>query len=137
MARRELASTQYYEMFQETGSSVVWMVRNEVPLASLTDNAASWRTLISRSRRSYKGHGLVIDIRSARGRSDPEFDHQTKEFCAELFPHYNRVAILVASAVGRLSASRLARHEAVPVLTTQDQEAAVRFAQDGDAVLDR
>lgn len=55
--------------------------------------------------------GIVVDLRRARARNDPEFERAMEPHRKRLFDGFARRAIIVKSAVGRLHVQRHARQD--------------------------
>jgi hypothetical protein len=55
--------------------------------------------------------GLVVDLRRARARNDPEFERAMEPHRKRMFEGFARRAIIVKSAVGRLHVQRHARQD--------------------------
>lgn len=55
--------------------------------------------------------GLVVDLRRARARNDPEFEQAMAKHRKRIFEGFARQAVIVASAVGRLHVQRHARQD--------------------------
>ncbi len=79
-------------------------------------------------QRSLVGHRLLVDTRDAIGRNDPEFEAMTGRFRARLFRSFERSAMLVRTAVGKMQVSRLAREQGgVGSEVFQDEAEAERY----------
>jgi len=56
-------------------------------------------------------HGLLVDIRAATGRNDPEFEQTFAPLRAEMERGFARVAVLVRSITGTLQVQRHVRED--------------------------
>lgn len=54
-----------------------------------------------------EGWGVLFDTREAIGRSSPEFEADARRLRDYLLEHYERVAIVVKSAIGHIQVQRL------------------------------
>lgn len=75
-----------------------------------------------------KKSGLLLDLRDARGRNDPDFEAQTRGLRGGLVRGFERAAMLVGSAAGKLQVRRHMVEDGFPdVLVTTDESEAMAF----------
>lgn len=72
-----------------------------------------------------RGKGLLVDMRDATGRNDPEFEALLDDFRVRGLHGFTAQAVLMRTAVGRLQAHRHIRTDASDRLVTDDEAAAV------------
>ncbi len=73
---------------------------------------------------------LLVDMRSAPGRNDPEFERAVGSLRNAMFDGFARTAMLVATAVGRLQVQRVSKENGggMPQVFT-DQTAALSYLE--------
>jgi hypothetical protein len=86
---------------------VICVVRSALRAERLRDIDESWggveRALTSVLRRE---HGLLIDMREARGRNDPEFEAAVARYRARTIEGFRSVAVVVRSIPGQMQIQR-------------------------------
>jgi hypothetical protein len=88
------------------------VVRTSVELDSLEQIDECWGSVsrvlapVDRAR-----HVLLIDMRSARGRNDDEFERRVSQYRAATVQGFPRVAVLVKSVPGQLQVQRHVRED--------------------------
>lgn len=70
---------------------------------------------------------LLIDLREAPPRNDDAFEQTMKDFRRNLCANFVRSAVLVRTAVGKLQVKRLAQHDRVEMLITQEELEALSY----------
>lgn len=68
-----------------------------------------------------RGRTLLIDLRAAPGRNDPEFEAVMSVQRPRLFGGFRRAAALVRTAVGALQVKRHTREDGTDVLVSSDE----------------
>ncbi len=125
---RVLISTAYWLMEEDAVRKVVILRRHAVPVDSLDELLTQNREITNLMRSVDEEFGIVIDMRQAPSRNDPEFEDAMAQLRAEIFRHYTRVAVLVSSALGVLQVNRINRNDGAQTFATQNEAEAVRFA---------
>lgn len=64
---------------------------------------------------------LLFDVRMAPLRNDPEFDEIGKQYIDPLIAQFDKVAVLVATATGKLQLSRLKRERLLKIEVFNDE----------------
>ena len=72
---------------------------------------------------------LLLDVRGGPSRSDPEYEKGLASLRRQIVVRFDRVAILVKSAIGGLHATRLARQDGVRVRVFQEEDLALDYLQ--------
>jgi hypothetical protein len=72
---------------------------------------------------------LLLDVRGGPSRNDPEYEKGLASLRRQIVVRFDRVAILVKSAMGGLHVTRLAREDGVRVRVFQDEELALEYLQ--------
>ena len=75
------------------------------------------------------GWGLVVDVRAIPGRNDPEFERDVSQMRQYLGRRFDRVVVLVRSAVGQLQVDRMNRADGVHAMVTRDEDEAMALAE--------
>jgi hypothetical protein len=75
------------------------------------------------------GHALLIDVRTARGRNDPEFERLFGPYRARMSAGWLRVAIVVGSPPGVLQVQRYAREDSLALRIYDDPDLAFLWLQ--------
>jgi hypothetical protein len=102
-----LLANEFVQVRVLADARVICVVRSAVRAESLRDIHESWgsveRALTSVVRRE---HGLLIDMREARGRNDPEFEAAVARYRASTIEGFRRVAVVVRSIPGQMQIQR-------------------------------
>ena len=97
---------------------VVEMVRTAVPFASLAEVAQAYGALIEELESlSAQNRGLLTDLRAAPGRNDPAFEEIIAPFLRRMYACFDRRAIVIRSAIGKLQVRRHAGSQRGSVVT--------------------
>jgi hypothetical protein len=79
-------------------------------------------------------HGLLIDMRDAPGRNDPEFESAVARYRALTIQGFRRVAVVVRSIPGQMQIQRHVNEDrATKVRVFTDERQAFAFLRGGDA----
>jgi hypothetical protein len=92
------------------------------PKASI-DSLVALRTAVQPAIAA--GAALLFDVRLSPLRNDPEFDKITKQHVDPLIAQFDKVAVLVATAVGKLQLSRLKRERLLKFEVFDDEALAL------------
>jgi sulfite reductase (NADPH) flavoprotein alpha-component len=128
---KTLVSTDYWSMEEDERRKVVILKRHAVAVDSIEELLAQNDEIIGLMPKVQDEFGIVIDMRQAPTRNDPEFEDAMGQLRAEIFRHYVRVAVLVSSDIGVLQVNRIGRNEGASTFATQNESEAVRFAAGG------
>ena len=128
---RSILSTTYWEMLEDDVRRVVLLRRSAVPVESLTELVDQNAQVIAQMQAEHREWGIVVDMRQAPSRNDPEFEGAMSKLRTRVSEAYARVALLVTSTAGMLQVNRLARQEGSTQWASQSEDAAIRFAQSG------
>lgn len=122
----ERVANPYVYVNQLPGLPIVRVRRTEQSFPSASELAAAFtdvnRALDELDRSEY---GLLVDIRAATGRNDPEFESTFAPLRARMESGFPRVAVLVRSITGTLQVQRHAREDGLTEVRpfTDEQEA--------------
>jgi hypothetical protein len=115
-----LLKTPYGTLTWDATHSIAWYVRSSVGYASLEDiEHESFE--IERALQKAGKIRLLVDLRAATPRNDPEFETAIVKFRRKLFGGGQQVAVLVRTAMGALQVKRHVREDgfAVEVFTNE------------------
>lgn len=121
-------SSSYWVVEIHDANEVVLLRRSPAGLESLDDLVVQNERVL-RELDEVDLHGIVVDMRQAPPRNDPEFEKAMGKLRGGIFERFERVAVLLSSAVGVLQVNRLARDEGVNTFATLSESAAIRFAR--------
>ena len=103
----ELYASEWIRVVEEGG--VVRVVRSAAPAPAVDDQANLYADVAAAVKRS-GARRVLVDLRgSPPGRNDPEFERASEAWRRALATDFDRVAILVRTAVGKLHIQRLGR----------------------------
>ncbi len=116
-----------------TSEGFVCVTRTDRSFTSAAELDTAHRDLAAAlDRLPRKRLSLLVDLRRAPARNDPEFERQMPEHRARLFEGFARRAVLVQTAVGRLHVQRHAQSDGLRDLVVFTDEAEARsFASRG------
>lgn len=124
---RVLRESDYYTLSVALEWRVVSLVRTSTAFVSLSalehENAG-----IVEAMTSFRGSGLVIDMRAATPNNDPTFESTMRDFRMAVGKLFPRVVLLVASVSGEMQVKRLHRTDQLPYLVTRDPDQAWQLA---------
>ncbi|KFA86746.1 hypothetical protein [Archangium violaceum] len=130
---KQIFRNEYFTALVDEGTGIVRNIRGDKPFTSMRDLEVSFEGLIKalddlgRAR-----HTLLIDIRAAPGRNDPEFEAALQRFRLRWIGGFRKVGVLVQSAVGLLQVKRYAKQDGVTRLVTDDEDELVRYLTQTD-----
>lgn len=123
-----LAQTTLWEMQLDRARGFVRIRRTPVAVEDIADLLAQNEEVIRQMAPSHAELGVVVDMRSAPARNDPEFENAMRRFRAAVDRSYARVAVLIESPVGVLQVNRLSRDEGAKHFATRSEASAIKFA---------
>jgi sulfite reductase (NADPH) flavoprotein alpha-component len=125
---KTLISNQHWTMEEDRDNRVVVLRRTGVPFASVAEIVGRNRDVIAKILPEYGEWGVVVDMRYAPARNDPEFENAMRSLRARIGERFARVAVLLESAAGVLQVNRLGRDEGQRTFATMSENAALKFA---------
>lgn len=88
--------------------------------------------LISRLDRFRRNdRSVLVDLREAPARRDPEFEAVMKELRPKMFVHFRRIGVLTASALGLMQVRRHSREDGIASLTSTSEAELLAFLNEG------
>ncbi len=119
-----LVDDAYFKVTHDPTRRLVIAVRSAEAIDDLTDLERSVSAVAAAfDAVGREGTRLFIDIRAARGRNDASFEEAMKRLRPRLFGGFERVALLVRSAVGLLQIQRHLREDGVSAHVDTDEAA--------------
>ena len=107
-----LLSNEHFEIVDE--GRVVHAKRTARGFDSIDEVRAAHTEVVALfDRVGRRGRRLMLDLRLAPGRMDPEFERAMKGFRPRIVGGWDRCAVLVKSALGGLQVRRLGREDGV------------------------
>ncbi len=125
---RALHRTEYHDVRFHRADGVVRMERSDVPFPSIAameaEMAALARVLDELGR---EGWGLLIDTRRAPPRNDAAYERAFEPWRTRVMGGFRRVAVVAATATGRLQVARYAREDGGSARVFADEHEAWGF----------
>lgn len=130
---KQIFRNEYFTALVDEGTGIVRNIRSDKPFTSMRDLEVSFEGLIKAlddlGRARYV---LLIDIRAAPGRNDPEFEAALQRFRLRWIGGFRKAGVLVQSAVGLLQVKRYAKQDGMTRLVTDDEAELVRYLTETD-----
>lgn len=123
-----LVSTPLWTMEEDRERKIVLLTRSAAPVASLEELVTQNEQVIAKMAPHHRDYGIVVDTRQAPQRNDADFEGAMSRLRRECSARYNRVAVLLISAMGVLQVRRIGRSDEASTYATQSREAAIKFA---------
>ncbi len=124
-----LLCTRYWFVEESAVEQVVVLRRTPLPFDSLEALVAENASVIATIRGDHLAYGLVVDMRQAPPRNDPEFEDAMRTLRETVAAGFARYAVLLESSAGVLQVNRLGRGEGQRVFATMSESAAMTFAK--------
>lgn len=104
--------------------------RSNAPYPSIDELVASCRALADAlGNRASFSNGLLFDVRLSPLRNDEEFDRVSKQALDGVLLQFRKVAVLVATAIGKLQVNRIKREHGLTIIEAfDDEQKATAFA---------
>jgi hypothetical protein len=118
--------SRHFHVDVDAGASLVRATRTPQPFASVDEMQRAHKELL-RAVAPFDDYCLLLDVRLGPARHDPEYEAGLASLRRQITERFQRVAILVRSAVGGLHARRLARTDGVEMRIFQDEAAALAY----------
>ena len=123
---REVFRDQLILVEFDESRALVYVRRTAAPIQHVEDASRAQREAISRIR-GLGAKRLLLDMRAAVGRNDPEFENAMSAQIAGLLAMFQRSAVVVRTAIGRLQQARLQREHKLPYEVFLDEEQALAY----------
>lgn len=123
-----LLQTTHWLMEAEPDERVVWLRRLPVAFASVAEIGNANVEVIDRITSEHASFGLVVDMRRAPARNDPEFEQAMRALREAVETRFRRTALLLATQAGVLQVQRLTREDGSSTFATMSEAAALAYA---------
>jgi hypothetical protein len=124
----ELLANDWFRLVADDG--FVRVTRSNAPPPTPAQMAALYAELSAAMRRT-GARRILLDLRGGPpGRNDPEFERASEKWRATLASDFERIAILVRTAVGKLHIQRLGREVGRAPAIFMDEAEAVAFVRE-------
>jgi hypothetical protein len=117
----------WIELHHLRSDSIVIFRRTDQPFTDLAAAAATLRDVESKVTALGRVRGILVDTRRAPMRNDPEFERVSQRGFQRILDHFERVAVIVSTAVGQLQTQRIKRENALDYEVFTDEAQALRF----------
>jgi hypothetical protein len=116
----------FFEVNVDAPARLVYLTRTAAQFATVDEMHRAHKEAL-RAVAPYLEHHLLLDVRNGPSRNDPEYEQGLASLRRQILVRFDRVAILVRSAMGKLHVTRLAREDGVRARVFQDEAAAIEF----------
>lgn len=123
-----LLQTTHWLMEAEPDERVVWLRRSPLAFASVAEVSDANVEVIEQITSEHASFGLVVDMRRAPARNDPEFEQAMRALREAVEARFQRTALLLATQAGVLQVQRLTREDGSSTFATMSESAAHAFA---------
>lgn len=120
-----LFQNEFYEL-SRSPTGVFRLVRLPKPFGSIEELPVAHHGLLD-VLAAHPARFLLIDLRAAPSRNDPEFERAFAPFRTRLSAGAQRVALLVRSKAGALQIARLAKSDRTAPQVFEDEAAAIAW----------
>lgn len=120
----EVLRSRYFTVSVSGTEKLAQIERSDAVFASIDDVRRAWREVDAALQKTVRrGRSLLVDLRQAPARNDPEFENAVRAILPDVRRGYRRIGVLVRSAAGGLQVSRLARADgAVEFISSNEAE---------------
>jgi hypothetical protein len=125
---KQVSRNEYFTVLVDERMGIIRTIRSDKPFASIQELEASFAALskilddLGRAR-----FALIVDIRAAPGRNDPEFEAALQRVRHLWIGGFRKVGVLVQSVVGMLQVKRYARQDDIKRLVTTDEDELLEY----------
>lgn len=108
--------------------------RSDIHFESVEEVRRAWREVDAALQKTVRrGRSLLVDLRRAPARNDPEFETAVRAILPDVRRGYRRIGVLVRSAAGGLQVSRLARADGAVEFISSNESEILAYLQAPDA----
>jgi len=116
----------YVRVTLDRGSRLMRYERTEKPFAAIAEVVRVHDAVVKAVRAQPRGvFALLVDLRCAPSRNDDAYESAIEVYVAQLVGHFDRYALLVKTAAGRLQVTRLEKRAHRSASHVFHEEAAV------------
>jgi hypothetical protein len=128
LATAVIAADEYFRVELATPGPVLRVVRTPLPLVGAEAADRAHRQLVERLERlSKRAWPLLVDLRDAPPRNDPEFEAIVERYRRAIFEGFTRSAVLVRTAAGVMQLTRHLRQDRIAAPVFDDEDAALGY----------
>lgn len=128
----ELYRDEYVVVLAEPDGRVVRVIRTAKNHPSPQVMEQSYLLVaLALDRHGRSGRGLLMDVRNAIGRNEPEYEAPLRRVRQRNDAGFARIAVLVRTSAGLLQLLRLSEEDGVLRLITTSEEAALSYLRTG------
>ena len=104
---KRVLDNKHWTIEERDDGGVLILARTREPFATTADVSRAFDEVLT-ALAPYRGgaRALLVDLRAARARDDPEFERASREQPDEIAKRFPRAAILVRTAIGQLQLRR-------------------------------
>ncbi len=118
----------YITVLAEVPGTLIRLQRSNLQHPTPADLEQSFRNVaVAIDRLGRTGHVMLVDMRAAFGRNEPEFDAALRRVRPVVERDILRIAVLLRSTVGMLQMKRINGEDGVARMLTMDEDAALAF----------
>jgi hypothetical protein len=119
---------EHFRLELDATRSVIRLSRTPAPFESLGAVGAAQSAVLERLRiLARRRLGLLVDLRDAPPRNDPEFERAIRGFRLAVFTLFARIAILVRTPTGAMQLTRLLRSDGRTPAVFHDEQRALDY----------
>ncbi len=128
----ELYRDPYIAVLAEVPGALIRLLRSNVPHPTPIELEQSFRNVATAiDRHGRTGRLMLIDMREALGRNEPEFDVALRKIRPFVERDMVRVVVLLRSTVGMLQMKRINEEDGVPRALAMREHDALNFLRTG------
>jgi hypothetical protein len=122
---REIFANDYFRLIADDRARLLWLVRTSAVFPSAASIERTFQDITEAVTAIPPEWSLLIDTREGPLRNDPEFESLLARARTSIVARFDRVAVLVKSAIGLLQVARYAREDKKSPRVFDDEEAAI------------
>ena len=131
-ALSELYRDTYITVLAEVPGTLIRLQRSNIPHPTTADLEQSFRNVaIAIDRHGRMGRVMLVDMREALGRNEPEFDAALRRVRPIVERAMVRIVVLLRSTVGMLQMKRINEEDGIPRALTMHEHEALDFLRTG------
>jgi hypothetical protein len=117
---------EYFEIDLEPDSALMRIRRTSAPISTLQAAHPVIQAVLETVGR-HPVRNLLFDIRDAPGRNDPEFEKVATAMLNDITRRFERVAMLVRTAIGKLHIQRMSKGMPAHIRAFDDEQEALQY----------
>lgn len=130
----EVLRSRYFTVSVSGTDKLARIERSDTPFDSVEEVRRAWREVDAALQKTVRrGRSLLIDLRQAPARNDPEFETAVRSILPDIRKGYRRIGVMVRSAAGGLQVSRLARADGAVEFISSNEPELIAYLQAPDS----